>query len=384
MNRKLLIFAAIAVLMLQYASCRDDIYIFEEEKEQVTPPSADSILEGNIQGFYVLNEGNMGMNRASIDYFDYATGVYHRDIFSARNPEIVKELGDVGNDIKIYGSKLYSVINCSNFIEVMDVKSAKHIKRISVPNCRYMAFHDGKAYISSYAGKVEVNPNAEIGFVAEIDTTTLEITRKVTVGYQPEEIVINDGKLYVANSGGYRVPNYDRTVSVVDLNTFTEIEKIEVGINPHRMQIDKRGDIYVSSRGDYYNVPPNLYVIDSKTNKVKQKLDIPVGGMYMSGDSLYYYSVAFSYNTGQNTVTYGILDTRTKEIISDRIITDGTDKRIVIPYGLTVHPETKEIYITDAQNYVVTGYVYCFSPEGKMKWRVLAGNIPAHFAFVYK
>ena len=35
-------------------------------------------------------------------------------------------------------------------------------------------------------------------------------------------------KLYVANSGGYRVPNYDRTVSVIDLKTFTEEKKIDV------------------------------------------------------------------------------------------------------------------------------------------------------------
>lgn len=376
-NRTVYILVSVLLVLLLNTSCRDELYISEERKDIVTPPT--ELKE--VSGFYLLNEGNMGMNRARIDYFDYSTGIYHSNIFANRNPNIVKELGDVGNDIKIYGSKLYAVINCSNFIEVMDVKTAKHIARISVPNCRYMAFHEGKAYVSSYAGKVEINPNAEIGFVAEIDTTTLQLTRKAVVGYQPEEMVIHGEKLYVANSGGYRVPNYDCTVSVVDLNTFKEIKKIDVGINLHRMQKDKNGDIYVSSRGDYYNIPPNLYVVDTKTDKVKQKLDIPVGGMCMSGDALYYYSVSFSYLTGQNEVTYGILDTRTKEIESDNIITDGTDKQIVIPYGLAVNPETKEIFITDAQNYVVSGYLYCFTPEGKFKWRIMTGNIPAHIVF---
>lgn len=191
----------------------------------------------------------MGMNRASLDYFDYTTGIYTRDLYSERNPQIVKELGDVGNDIKIYGSKAYAVINCSNFIEVFDVETTRHIDTIQVPNCRYMAFHEGKAYVSSYAGKVAIDPNAEIGFVAEIDTATLKLTRKVAVGYQPEEIVIHNGKLYVANSGGYRVPDYDRRVSVVDLKTFRKIKDIDVAINLHRMQLDKRGYIYVSSRG---------------------------------------------------------------------------------------------------------------------------------------
>ena len=59
------------------------------------------------------------------------------------------------------------------------------------------------------------------------------------VGYQPEEMVIVGNKLYVANSGGYRVPNYDRTVSVIDLNTFKVIKTIDVGINLHRMELDQ-------------------------------------------------------------------------------------------------------------------------------------------------
>lgn len=375
-NCLLLIIASLVI----GTSCRDDIFVFEEGKTDIT----DSANPDSIVGFYLLNEGNLGMNRARIDYFDYKTGVYHSNIFASRNPNVVKELGDVGNDIKIYGNKLYVVINSSNFIEVMDAQTAKHITRIGVPNCRYLAFHDGKVYVSSYAGRVEINPNAEIGFVAEIDTTTLQLTRKVTVGYQPEEMVVNNNKLYVANSGGYRAPNYDRTVSVIDLETFTEIKKIDVAINLHRMQIDKRGDIYVSSRGDNYSIASKLYVIDSNLDEVKRKLDIPVGDMCLSGDSLYYYGVEFSYLTGQNNATYGILDTRTKEILTDKIITDGTDKQIVIPYGLAVNPETKEIFITDAQNYVVSGFIYCFSPDGKMKWRIMAGNIPAHFAFLPK
>ena len=362
------------------AGCRKDEIIFESETVQVTTPRPDAA----IIGFYHLNEGNMGMNRASIDMFNARTGTYTLDIYSERNPNVVKELGDVGNDIKIYGNKVYVVINCSNKIEVLDKWTAKRIKVIDVPNCRYLAFHEDKAYVSSYSGPVAIDPNAEIGFVVEIDTTTLELTRKVAVGYQPEEMVVHNGKLYVANSGGYRVPNYDRTVSVVDLASFTEIKKIDVGINLHRMEIDRRGDIYVSSRGDYYHTPSDLFVIDTGVDEVSRRLGIAASDICMSGDSLYFYSVEWSFLSNSNKITYGILDTNTKTLVNDRIITDGTDSRIMIPYGLEVNPETKEIYIADAQNYVVSGYLYCFSPEGELKWKVTAGNIPGHFAFIYE
>lgn len=370
-------YIALLILGVWLSSCREDELIFLSDSTKVSQPMVGS----KITGFYQLNEGNMGMNRATIDYFDYTTGYYTRDIFSERNPTIVKELGDVGNDIKIYGNKVYAVINCSNYIEVFDVHTAIHVKEIRVPNCRYMAFNGGKTYISSYSGPVEINPNAEKGFVAEIDTVTLELTRKVEVGYQPDEIAVYDGKLYVANSGGYRVPNYDRTVSVIDLETFKEIKKIDVGINLHRIKIDKRGYLYVSSRGDYYDTPPNLYVIDTRTEKVVKETGIPVSDMWLDDDLLYYYSVAYNKYTGGNEITYGILDTRTMEQISDKVITDGTDRDILIPYGIAVNPETKEIFISDAQNYVVTGYVYCYSPEGRLKWRTEGGNIPGHFAF---
>ena len=370
-------YIALLILGVWLSSCREDELIFLSDSTKVSQPMVGS----KITGFYQLNEGNMGMNRATIDYFDYTTGYYTRDIFSERNPTIVKELGDVGNDIKIYGNKVYAVINCSNYIEVFDVHTAIHVKEIRVPNCRYMAFNGGKAYISSYSGPVEINPNAEKGFVAEIDTVTLELTRKVEVGYQPDEIAVYDGKLYVANSGGYRVPNYDRTVSVIDLETFKEIKKIDVGINLHRIKIDKRGYLYVSSRGDYYDTPPNLYVIDTRTEKVVKETGIPVSDMWLDDYLLYYYSVAYNKYTGGNEITYGILDTRTMEQISDKVITDGTDRDILIPYGIAVNPETKEIFISDAQNYVVTGYVYCYSPEGRLKWRTEGGNIPGHFAF---
>ncbi len=50
--------------------------------------------------------------------------------------------------------------------------------------------------------------------------------------------------------GAYRFPDYDRTVSVIDLKTFQVIKTIDVAINLHRMKLDRYGRIYVSSRGD--------------------------------------------------------------------------------------------------------------------------------------
>ena len=335
-----------------------------------------------VVGFYLLNEGNMGMNKCTLDYYDATTGQYHRNIFSQINPGVVQEMGDVGNDLQIYGGKLYAVVNCSNLVEVMDVTTARHIGSVSIPNCRYITFKDKYAYVSSYAGPVEMDPNYRRGYVAKIDTTTLQVVDSCTVGYQPEEMVIFGGKLYVANSGGYRVPDYDHTVSVVDLASFKEIMKIDVAPNLHRMELDAYGNIWVSSRGDYYDIQPMTFIIDTRSDSVVDQLDLlACSDMTLCGDSLFVYSNTWSYFTQTSDINYAIVDVKTRQVVTRRFITDGTETQFQNPYGIAVNPTTREIFVTDARDYITPGKVYCFSPEGRLKWSANTGDIPSRIVF---
>lgn len=377
MKRRFLRYLWVAVCLFLCLACREDLPVLRSESEAVSRPGSPH----EIKGMFVLNEGNMGSNKCTLDFLDFRSGFYTRNIYPERNPEVVKELGDVGNDLQVYGNRLYAVINCSHYVEVMDVRTARHIGSVNVTNCRYIVFAGDKAYVSSYAGPVQIDPNARPGKIVEFDVNTLQITREVVVGYQPEEMVIKDGLLYVANSGGYRFPNYDRTVSVVDLGTFKVVNTIDVAINLHRMRLAPDGLIYVSSRGDYYGTKSDVFVIDPEAQRVIGRLGVAASEMCMDGDELYLISVEWSYVSGKNEIRYTLYDTRKREILPRNFITDGTEKDISIPYGLGVNPETKEIFVSDATNYVTPGYLYCFSPEGKLKWKVRTGDIPAHFAF---
>lgn len=369
-----------AMLAAALSSCRKELAVLPSETVQTGESE-----QGDIKGFFLLNEGNMGSNMASLDYYDYETGEYHRNIFPERNPYVEHELGDVGNDLGIYGNKLYAVINCSNLVEVMDLSTARHIAAIEVPNCRNIVFKDGYAYVTSYAGPVQVDPNARLGYVAKIDTASLSVVSECTVGYQPEGMAIVGNKLYVANSGGYRVPNYDRTVSVIDLATFTETRKIDVAINLHRLLADRYGNIYVSSRGDYYDTPSKTYIIDSRTDEVTDVLHLlPNSGMALAGDSLYVYSNEWNWYTETRSISYAIVDTRSKRIVTRNFITDGTEAEIEVPYGLAVNPLNGDIIVTDAKNYVTSGTLHCYGRDGVRKWSVTTGDIPAHVAFTRK
>ena len=368
----------LSIIFLLLTSCRQDVPVIPHEEEQ-----KGEAQQTSVAAFYLLNEGNMGSNKATLDYYDYASAVYRRNIYAEANPNVPKELGDVGNDLQVYGSRLYAVINCSNKVEVLDARTCKRIGQIDIPNCRYIRFHDRYAYVTSYAGPVEIKPDYEqIGYVAKIDTATLQEVARCLVGYQPDELCIVGNRMYVANSGGYRVPNYEKELSVIDLTTFTEVKRIPVGINLHRVRADRHGQLWVTARGDYYDNPSRLYCIDLATETVSDSLNVAVSDLDIVGDSLYLLATEWSYIDMQDVIRYGIVDVKNHQLVSHSFITDGTEKSIQKPYGLRVNPVTGDIYVTDAKNYVTPGTLYAFSKAGVLLWSVRTGDIPAHLTFV--
>ena len=383
------------LLVIGITSCRGDEIIFpaEYEKLPIEARSELSFASNEPIGMYLLNEGNMGSNKATIDYLDLCNGIYIRNIYGERNPNVIKELGDVGNDIQVYGNRLYAVINCSHKVEVMDLHTCRRIGQIDIPNCRYIRFHGDKAYVSSYVGPVSIDPSAQLGAIFEVDTATLRITRQVTVGYQPEEFEIIGDYLYVANSGGYRAPDYDSTLSVVDLTDFRQVKKIPVCVNPHRVRKDQYDRLWITSRGDHKEVQPQLIYLKpsptllkgGRTPLLKGEIEgVSLSEMVIVGDSMYYYGIHWSDETMSNQITYGVLNIQYPITNNQSFITDGTEQNIKIPYGIQVNPYNGDIYITDAKNYVSSGQLYCYSREGKRKWSVRTGDIPAHMCFVYR
>ena len=375
--RNSIFYIVLASLLL--AGCRHD--------EPVLPPEEEKhgdTLRTSVVGMYLLNEGNMGSNKSTLDYYDYQTATYRRNIYAEANPTVAKELGDVGNDLQIYGSRLYAVINCSNKVEVMDARTCKRIGQVDIPNCRYITFQGQYAYVTSYAGPVSVDAShAQIGYVARIDTATLQIIDQCLVGYQPDGLAIVGNKMYVANSGGYMVPNYENTLSVIDLTSFTETGRIPVAINLHQVRKDSHDRLWVTSRGDYFNTPSRLYCVDTSTDQVIDSVMVPVSDIDIVGDSLYLCATEWSYVTMRDSVTYGIVDVVTRRMVNDHFVTDGTAAAIAKPYCIKVHPITRDVYITDAKNYVTPGMLHCYSPQGQLQWSVRTGDIPAHIAFLY-
>ena len=345
-----------AIWLFLFTSCRGDEVIYPTIGTHFT----EEVRQG---GLYVLCEGNMGSNKARIDYINLESGTYYSNWYGSQNPHQIKELGDVGNDIQQYGNRLYAVINCSHKVEVMDLK-ARHIGQIEIPNCRYMAFSGGKLYVSAYVGSV-ADPEM-LGSVFEVDTASLSVLREVKVGHQPDELCIIDDRLYVCNSGGYLTNRYDSTLSVIDLQSFTETEKIPVGLNPTRLRADNQKHLWVCCQGNYSSTKPCVVVLNK--DEVLQRIPMPCANISIQGSTAYIIDGDSNRLRAISTIDF----TESEQPIDI--------SQFEHPYGLLATSDV--LYISDAKNYVSSGVLHCFGYDGKEHWSTKTGDIPGHFCRV--
>ena len=378
----------LAIALVAAAGCRKEDtlrFLPGENGEPSDYEVVDAAVNASAEpsGIYLVNQGNQGSNKARLDFLNFHNGFYIRDVFTEYNPEVVKGLGDTGNDVQVYKGKVFVVVNGSHKVEIMDAYSMKRLAQVDVPNCRFIAFDGNCAYVTSYVAKDEESLKTQKGALYCIDLDTYKVTGQVTVGYQPEQLVIMDGKAYVANSGGY-VAGYDNTVSVVDLKSMKVEYDIEVAVNLQLMLVDAERTIWVSSIGNYSDVSSTLNYLVKKGDKYELggTVNVPVSNMALAGDKIYVIGTTYNPTTWKPTTTYNIVNAKTRKLESGSFITDGTESDITTAYTVTVNPGNGDIYVTDAKDYVSSGTLHCYTASGKHKWSVRTGDIPARIAFL--
>jgi YVTN family beta-propeller protein len=346
LNYLFIALAFVAVL----SSCHKD-----KVNPQIDQPTAQRA------GIYILNQGGIGHNNSTLTYYDYTTKNLVADQYVAAN---TNKLGDTGNDLGIYGSKMFIVVNNSNVVDVVNAKTSKLVKQITLNQPRSVVFYKSNAFITSYSGTVSV-----------IDTASLTISKTVTVGSDPEQMVIANGKLYVANSGGLDLTPAT-TVSVIDLTALTETKKITVIADPISITTDAYDNVYVLSLGDFNTVQPGMTIIDDKTDAVKSKPTVSLGynvPVYAQGDFVYY-------PTADNKIA--VYNAKTQAASAANFITDGTV--ITTPYAISGDPATGEIFVTDAKDYSSNGTLTAFDKNGKKEYSIVTGINPGKITLLNK
>lgn len=342
----LILFAAFVL----FSSCDD--------MKDVSTPINLPETPGENGKFYLLSEGLFNMNNSTLSLVDFDKRTIVNDYFTAMNG---RGLGDTANDLKIHGNQLWVVVNISSQVEVMDVSTGISIRRIPILDQnkkarqpRFVTFDGNKAYVCSFDGTV-----------TRIDIPTLSIDGVVNCGRNPDGITVANGKLYVSNSGGLDNPNYDNSVSVIDLATFTEIKKITVGMNPYKLETDSQGDVYVVSRGNNADIKASWSRINSVTDEVTQTFEnLAAINFCIQNDTAYLYNFDFV----KDSYWVKTFDCKTEQLISENFISDGTE--LERPFGIYVHPVNGNVYLTDAHTYTVKGDLLCFSRKGELLYKL--------------
>ncbi len=343
----------LGIALLLFTSCKD------------TP-----VLESteNPNAAILLNEGNWNLNDASLSSLDL-DGNITNGLFAARNH---RGLGDVAQDLQRYGNKIYTVVTYSNTVEVTDL-NLNSIKQISLPNRlpRYIAFHDGKAYVSCYDHNI-----------LRLDTATLEVEAVCPVtGLNPEGLAIQNGHIFVAHGWEYSDQGaygtiYDSTLSVIDLATFTETGHITLGINPSKIISVDENTIAILTLGDYGASQPSLWLLNTRTLQPTNTHQ-PAAGICVSDGILYGYQATYDFQTYSNIVSFFTLNPATPATPEPLTISHTfTD-----PYCIAVNPQNGQILIANSP-YGSLGDLYCFTPQGEPLWNVETGYYPSRILFL--
>ncbi len=335
------------ILLLILTSCK-------KNKIEDTPMS-DTLKNGIL----VLNEGLFQHNNSTLSWIDLSNNEVKNDVFLNKNN---RPLGDTGNDMLLYGGKIYIAVTGSSTVEVLDKNTLKSIKQIQFnynnksQEPRNLAVYDGKIFVSSFDG-----------YVTSIDTISLKINKRIKVGRNPEGICVVNQSLYVANSGGLDFQNSDTTVFEIDLNTMNVVDTFVVGKNPGAIIADDFNNIYLVKRGNYTTDPTELIRINT-VDKTVTNLGLEVTTLSKRGNLLYL--SYFNHNSGSSIVS--IFDCVSQTLINPSFI---NNQEITTLYGV-IPFKNDEIICLDALSFTNTGFLRFFNHSGNQTKSIKVGLNP--------
>lgn len=363
----------IAAMALGLASCK------EEEK------SGDDVT-GLKSGFYILNQGNMSTKLpGSIIAYNADSGESTDASGNAFMDANNIELGEDAMQMIQCGSRMFISVYTSNIIWAVDPYTLEIIGKIQPTGVavspRYMTVANGKLYVSMYTG-----------YVCEIDPLSLEITRTVKVGPNPEQLAVLGQTLVVTNSDGMNLAEnmINCSLSFIDLKTFTQTELKDYNVicNPTKC-VSNGTDLFIICMGNYADIPAMVKKVTGNT--IDDIQDVCLGTeMNISGNNLFVINSPFGGELSD--ISYKAYDTKSLSEKGDFIKMEaGKDSWIEYPVNSFINPENGEIIVLSyrlASNgyaqFTEPCYANIYDKAGNFKKRIECGVCATDVVFINK
>lgn len=324
---------------------------------------------GFLHGAFICNEGAYSNSNGSMSYFDIDSAKMINHVFESVNG---RALGDVVQSFAIAGDKGFIVVNNSQKVEIVDMKtfaSVGVINGLEYPRY-FLPVNEKKGYLTdgNFSGRVYV-----------VDLATLAITDTIPCGSGPEKMLIYENTVLVANSGGWGT---DSTLTVIDISTDKVKETWEVGMNPADMVLDRNNQIWVLCKGKTVWNPDftiaeetssSLMQLDPKTHMLKKTALIGYVGDF-------YWPQRMSINKNRDKIYY----LESGGVYMEGI--DGTGSAIqpVVPgylYGFGIDPSSDLIYTLHAPSFTTAGWMFRYQPNGTKIDSLEVGIGPSQIVF---
>lgn len=335
----------------------------------------------------ILNEGNWQADNGKLSYFEegkIVSNQWFRDVNGFK-------LGDTPTDIVQINDRLLAIaVNWSNVIQFITPEGKAVATTEDIPNNRHLATDGSYLYVTSYGHEcLTVDGKKEFtkGFVAKIDISSFKVVAATEVGYEPEGIAIFDGRLFVANTGGYaeqeKDHEYESTVSVIDAQSMKVVRTVNTGQPNLYGRVSQSGRyLCINSPGDYYEVPAAIVMLDCRrvlegNPDSECVVTLPeMSATYSSTDligRIYAIGSTYSYLTGKYEYNYSVIDPATffdsqgcDGIASDMPGSLLADlKKLGSPYCFYINPYSGYFYATDAASFGSGGTLHQWDHEGK-------------------
>lgn len=325
------------------------------------PPKHPNPAQINIKKaqIVVLNEGGFGYKNASFSLFNADSNKIYNDIYWLKNNE---KLGDVLQSVNIINNKYYWVLNNSGKIVITDTSFIKigEIKTLNSP--RYiLPITETKAYVTDYTANKIAVVNLKSNIVENY------IPCKGWTEYLIED-AFNPTHIWVSNKYSEYIYKINSTTDIIE-------DSIKTIYGTDAMVFDKNNNLWVTCGGESSkHINSAIFKINTSTKQILNKIET----------SSTLFSSHLQINSTKDTLYW--LDSGVKKMsINSNIYPTSNfiSENNRLFYGLNINPVTNEIYVTDAVDYVQSGYLIKYSTKGTELGNYKVGIIPNGVYFNY-